>query len=56
MFTVWNAFQVGIKKKDDYDAVSVTVTPHESLCDGEFHAVVGVYSGTSHADNSEQTN
>lgn len=45
-------YQVGVKVNDGSGAVSVSVTPRESLCDGEFHAVKGT---TSHADNITQT-
>ncbi len=44
-------YQVGVKVNDGSGAVSVSVTPHESLCDGEFHAVTGM----THADNVTQT-
>ena len=37
---------------DGYGAVSVSVTPPESLCDGKFHMVTGT---TSHDDNITQT-
>lgn len=47
-----NFYQVGVKVNDGNGAVSVSVTPRESLCDGKFHVVTGV---TSHADNITQT-
>ncbi|XP_078114223.1 laminin subunit alpha-3 [Sander vitreus] len=31
--------KVGVRKNDGNRAVSVSVTPHESLCDGKFHQV-----------------
>lgn len=39
-------YQVGVILNDG--AVSVSVTPRESLCDGKFHVVTGM---TFHADN-----
>lgn len=40
-------YQVEVKVNHGKGAVSVSVTPHESLCDGKFHVVTGM---TSHAD------
>ncbi|XP_050933340.1 laminin subunit alpha-3 [Lates calcarifer] len=41
--TSFNVFlmenKVSVKVNDGNDAVSVSVTPHESLCDGKFHTV-----------------
>lgn len=34
-------YQVGVKANDGNGAVSVSVTPRKSLCDGKFHEVTG---------------
>lgn len=36
-------YQVGVKVNDGNRAVSVSVTPLESLCDGKFHMITGMH-------------
>lgn len=52
-FTDCYLFQVSVKVNDGNDAVSVSVTPRESLCDGKFHTVTGM---TSHANTLHKLN
>ncbi len=37
-------YQVGVTVDDGNGAVSVSVTPPQSLCDGKFHLVTGTAS------------
>lgn len=37
-------YQVGVKVNDGNGAVSVSVTPTQSLCDGKFHMVTGMHA------------